>query len=149
MTPSSELLRAIQGADLILVRGAQGSGKSTFARYLVEQHDYLLLEPDDFYHAGPLYFWEKQWLKIAHQWNRWRTERALSAGRKVVVAETFYERRHLWPYLAMTPHYQVFRMSGEFENVHGVDPQTVAHVRSAMAPINSEIVLTTDWKAQA
>lgn|GEM_PF-6658461 len=140
MTPSYPELD-LQGIDLVLVRGAQGSGKSTFARHLVDTHGFLLLEPDEFYHAGPHYFWDRAWLAIAHQWNRWRTLKALEAGLKVVVAETFYEARFLHPYVAMTPHHAVYQMTGRFENVHNVPAETVERVRASMEAYPGEIIL--------
>lgn len=143
---AAQLDNLLTGASLVLVRGAQGSGKSTFARWLAENRGYLLLEPDDFYHAGPLYFWERSWQRIAHRWNRWRTAKALCAGQKVVVAETFYLRKHLFPYLAITPHYEVFRMTGTFENVHGVPAPVVQDVRDQMEPLSGETVLPPTWR---
>lgn len=131
----------LQGIDLVLVRGAQGAGKSTFAKHLVETHGFLLLEPDQFYHAGPHYFWDRAWLEIAHRWNRWRTQRALEAGHKVVVAETFYRAKWVAEYAAMTPHNAVFRLTGRFQNVHDVPPEVVEQVRADMEAYPGETVL--------
>lgn len=131
----------LQGIDLVLIRGAQGAGKSTLARHLVESHGFLPLEPDEFYHAGPHYFWERSWLRIAHRWNRWRTFRALSMGIKVVVAETFYRKEFLLPYVTMTPHHKVIRVVGEFQNVHEVPQEVVEQVRADMEPYPGEQII--------
>lgn len=133
------LIDLIRDAKLVLIRGQQGAGKSTLANRIAPLGGYTVLEQDDFFHVGAHYYWDADQMPSAYNWTLWRTQKALERGHRVVVPETFHRLRLMQPYLDLTPDHLVLRATGNYQNVHGVSPETVAHVRDTMETHHGEI----------
>ncbi|WP_422023385.1 AAA family ATPase [Pyruvatibacter mobilis] len=126
---------------LTLIRGAQGAGKSTLARMIVENTPQTVhLEADMFFMDGcGGYNWNPRFVDHAHRWCKDRTKALLDGGKSVVVSNTFIRVEHLRPYveLANERHIpvQTILVDADFGNVHGVDPVTVRHNRQRVEPL--------------
>ncbi len=103
--------------NLFLVRGLPGSGKSTFAKSICNQH----IEAD-MYFIDPVtgeYRFIASKIKQAHEWCQNRTEGWMIQGYNVVVSNTFTQEWEMDVYfeLAKKYNYKVFQVI--VENHHG------------------------------
>lgn len=115
--------------SLILVRGAPGSGKSTYAKTLgIKDH----FEADMWFDLNG--GWQPDKIKEAHEWCQNQAEEAMKAGRPVVVANTFIRLWEMQHYIDLAEKYgyQVEEIiaNGGFDNVHGVPKDKVDLMRS-------------------
>lgn len=117
---------------LTLVRGHQGSGKTTHAKSLVCQRPGLRhFEQDQFLERDGTYAYDPVRHAAAKQWCLKAAALALSNGHDVVVSNTFTTLAELEPYLALEKSgLEVVEMFHEFENTHGV-PQEVVEAKKA------------------
>ena len=120
-------------AELILIRGLPGSGKSVMARRLAES-GYEHFEADQYFIGKDgEYKFDGAQIKAAHDWCFDRARATLAAGLPVVVSNTFSRMWELQPYVDLAkelgaPLY-VMEARGAFENVHGVPAEHVARMK--------------------
>lgn len=117
---------------LYIVRGLPGSGKSTFAKKLlqqgkVQQH----LEADEFMtDENGDYKFDPSILQKCHQQCQMWTKYYLDRGQSVVVANTFTRKWEILPYTRMGAEYEVIEMSGEYKNIHGVPDHVIKQMKN-------------------
>lgn len=117
---------------LYIVRGLPGSGKSTFAKKLlqqgkVQQH----LEVDEFMtDKNGDYKFDPTILQKCHQQCQMWVKHYLDLGQSVVVANTFTRKWEIFPYIRMCSDYEVIEMSDEYENTHGVPDHVIKQMKS-------------------
>lgn len=116
---------------LLLVRGLPGSGKSTYAKSVVDDmgRPYVHVEADMYFvHENGDYIFDPAKLGVAHDWCQLKCAHALERGEDVVVSNTFVKRWELMPYIKMAKvldaDVEIKVMTGTYENVHGC-PQEV------------------------
>ena len=134
-------------APIILVRGAPGAGKSTFAQKLrdciFQKHNRItaIFETDNFFvdsinHHD--YHFDSDFLGIAHWWNQGEVIRCCRDCPEVpvIVANTFSQNWELKPYLEIAKAFKrpvyVFTLRTEHDNVHNVPEKTVQKHRLGM-----------------
>ena len=105
--------------ELVLIRGLPGSGKSTMARTFVSE-GFLHFEADMFFEVAGQYQYEASRIQEAHNWCQNSARHALTAGKRVVVSNTFTQLREMVPYFNMTQNVRVIEATGKWQNVHGV-----------------------------
>ena len=120
---------------LIILRGIPGSGKSTFAKYLVDDADFLVCETDKYFTDEKTgeYKFDSTKLKYAHKYCQDLVETYMSDSlinnqfyNKIVVSNTMTMEWEMKPYfeLAEKYGYKVFTIIMENrhngKNVHGV-----------------------------
>lgn len=134
---------------LILIRGLQGSGKTTLAKMIV--HDNISekqldrcvplgfdVSSDEFFclNTGE-YEFDPTKLGDAHQWCQSKCRGAMEAECEmhelIVVHNTFSRQWEVDPYLKMAEIYgytvQVIECQGQFENIHNVPKEAIDRTR--------------------
>lgn len=117
---------------LYIVRGLPGSGKSTFAKKLlqegkVQQH----LEADEFMtDENGDYKFDPSILQKCHQQCQMWTKYYLDLGQSVVVANTFSRKWEILAYTRMGAEFEVVEMTGEYKNIHGVPDHIIKQMKS-------------------
>ena len=111
---------------LYIVRGIPGSGKSTFAKKLLEQGKVQQhLEADEFMtDENGDYKFDPTILQKCHQQCQMWVKYYLDRGQSVVVSNTFSRKWEILPYTRMGAEFEVIEMKGNYQNVHNV-PQFI------------------------
>ena len=130
--------------ELVLVRGASGSGKSTFVGK--EYPNHVHLETDMYWYDDKGdYNFDPTKLKTAHEWCQRETLNALKDGKNVVVSNTFIKKWEIEPYINMAKElgipYKIYRMTAQYDNVHGVPLKVVKRMRDTIEPIDGETIV--------
>ena len=130
-------------ATLSLFRGYPGSGKSTAAQKLFP--GVVLFENDMYLMRDGKYCWSKDTVKDAIKWCHSSVENALKNNMDVCVANTFTKRRFIESYRQLAEKYDakfnVYRCTGNFKNVHGLNDTMVDSFKRAMEDYADEITL--------
>lgn len=121
---------------LTLIRGHQGSGKTTQAQQLVAAQPGLRhLESDQFLGRADNYAYDPVRHAAARQWCLSATAHALACGHDVVVATTFTTHAELAPYLALpSAGVRVIEMFLDYPNLHGVPDEIVQAKKAQFEP---------------
>lgn len=125
--------------NVILVRGAPGSGKSTFARKNFPKH--ILIEADDYFMINNKYHFDYKNIKDAHKWCQWRFSQLHKNGQSIIVANTFTKLWEMEHYLNIAPNAVVYRCTGEWNNIHGVSESKVREMRDRIEAFQGEIIV--------
>jgi predicted kinase len=120
-------------AELILIRGLPGSGKTTMASEQFPNH--IHLETDYyFYDVDGTYNFDGTKIQEAHDWCYALTEENIKEGHGVVVSNTFTTWKELKPYTKLAVKYgcqfKVFEMYNEYKNKHNVPEHTIKAMKS-------------------
>lgn len=110
-------------ADLILVRGISGSGKSTFAALIAPECN--VAADDYFIGADGAYNFDASKLPEAHRWCLGMVSSAMDARTAVIaVANTFTQEWEMAPYIQAAEAYgytvHIVIKEGNFDDVHNV-----------------------------
>jgi len=132
---------------LILVRGASGSGKSTFARKLAAEIGGEVYETDEFFIVNGEYRFDPNKLGWAHKSNQRRARKALEEGKQVIVPNTLTTLREIRDYTSIAVELGipvvVYRSEGKFQNTHGVPAEKVQAMRDRMVDFPGEIIINS------
>jgi len=102
---------------LIIVRGLQGSGKTSFAQLLGTK---AICCTDDYLMHDGVYLWKGEYLRAAHDWCFRKCRRFMKAqAERVVVANTSPRERDLRPYMDLAEDFGYKVFSVIVENRHG------------------------------
>lgn len=101
--------------ELILLRGLPGSGKSTFAKRICNQH----VEADMYFIQDGEYKFDFTKIKEAHKWCHDKTEEWMKQGYNVVVSNTFTQDWEMAAYFKLAEVYGYRVHSLIVENRHG------------------------------
>lgn len=108
--------------SLFLIRGLPGSGKSSFAKLICNQH----VEADMFFMQDGEYKFDASKIKQAHEWCRNKTEEWMKKGYHVVVSNTFTQEWEMAPYYELAEKYGYRVYSLVVENRHnGINEHNV------------------------
>ena len=126
-----------------IFRGPPGGGKSTSAKRMFPGT--LLLENDMFLISDDQYKWSKDRVRVGIDLCMKMTEMALENKSDVVVANTFTKRRYIAAYEKLAMKYgakfEVYRCTGNYQNVHGLTDEMVTSFKNAMEDWSGEIIL--------
>ena len=137
---------------LIIVRGAMGSGKSTFANKLANKLIRFGYKPTDICHFEADQFFMDEYgnynfvptkLWLAHKQCLEKTKKCLLRDKIVIVSNTFATKKEMKPYMDFADEndipVEVYRCTGEYQNVHGVPDNVVVAKRKQMEDIPNEV----------
>lgn len=128
-----------------------GSGKSTFANKLTNKLIKFGYKPTDICHFEADQFFmdengnynfvpTKLWL--AHKQCLEKTKKCLLRDKIVIVANTFATKKEMKPYFDFAEEndipVEVYRCTGEYQNVHGVPDDVVVAKRKQMEDVLNE-----------
>lgn len=139
---------------LILIRGIPGSGKSTYSnkirahliKFGYDPNDIIQCEADMFFEDDEgNYNWDESKLGIAHKTCFNNAKNALSNHKIAIVSNTFVTRKSLKPYIKlaseMNAEVEVYRCTGNYQNVHNVPPEVVDNMRENFLPFDGEKIV--------
>lgn len=128
-------------ADLVLVRGVPGSGKTTYVKKNLKGYKHF--EADQYFEKSGEYKFNVSELKNAHEECLNNTRKELEKGNKVVVSNTFVRRWELDKYLSLARDLnktvKVIRMTKQFKNEHGVPEDKVKEMKGNFQDYDGEI----------
>ena len=113
---------------LVIVRGCPGSGKSSFARFISSDCEYIICEADKYFidNASGEYKFNPAKLKDAHEWCRATVEMYMHDStlnnqfyRTIVVSNTSTQEWEMEPYFDLAKKYGYKVFSIIVENRHG------------------------------
>lgn len=141
---------------LILVRGHPGSGKTTFANFLLTQlkegETGFEVAADDYFidEETGVYIFNPKELGQAHKFCQALSRIILRSyvHEYVIVHNTFTRLWEMQPYLNMAKENNhpviVFKCEGEYQNVHGVPQKKVEEMKRRYEPYEGEHLVTFD-----
>lgn len=123
---------------LIIIRGLPGSGKSTKAKSIIDEVDYIgysyaHYEADMFW--GNDYNFNIDYLYAAHQWCYSNVLKSLLIDRKeiVIVSNTFTTKQEVYKYvdlaLELGVDYEIITCKGEYGSIHDVPDEAIKRMK--------------------
>lgn len=103
------------------------------------------LEGDDYFTVQGQYFFNRDWLKQAHQRCYRLTEAALHDGLNVVVANTFTRAHEVQGYINLASQFsadiKVYRCAGQYGSIHNVPEHVMENMRGRFGDwVGEEII---------
>lgn len=130
-------------AQLHLVRGIPGSGKSTFVHKMFPSIFHV--ENDMFHMHDGAYDWDKDNMPDAIAWCASMVETALEHGMDAVVSNTFTKCKFIEHYKKIAEKhgasFHVYRCIGQFKNVHGLGNALVDSFKKSMEDWPGETIV--------
>jgi len=128
--------------ELILIRGLPGSGKSTIAKFMLNENT-VHFEADLYFMVNGRYRFKPDKLSDAHQWCQRETNQSLVMGKRVIVSNTFTTMKELEPYFAIAADHKilpnVITCNNRFDNIHSVPPETMEKMQKRWEDDISEL----------
>lgn len=126
LPPPEEVLQA----QLLLIRGLPGSGKSSMAKSVLNRRYFdHHLEADMFHMSRGRYIYEPVHSADAHAWCLNTTRVYLNNNRRVVVANTFVMLDQLRPYMTLGFPFHIVEARGAWGSTHNVPEEIVDAMR--------------------
>ena len=129
---------------LILIRGISGSGKTTYAKKLMNEDPSLSHYEADMYFLDQngKYNFDPKKLPEAHAWCINETENDLSNNKSVIVSNTFTTKWEIQKYIDLGEKYGatvvIKKATGKYKNLHGVPEEAIKKMQSRWETIHGE-----------
>jgi predicted kinase len=131
---------------LVIIRGAAGSGKSTYAQKFVAA-GYVRVESDDFFtdHNG-IYKWDGSRLPEVFHKQLVKVTRYLFSGQNVVMPGCFTKLSDMKDYINFCHEYgieyEIHEMKTQYQNIHDVPEEKVQSMIARFQPYAGAIHVT-------
>ncbi len=116
-------------ANLILVRGIPGSGKSTLSDEFIKI-GYRKLEADQFFIVDGVYKFDPSKIRQAHEFCQKNALEAMKRGENICISNTFTRLSEMHFYLLHAKEYNynvyIVKATGNHPDVHNVPAETKA-----------------------
>ena len=151
--------------NLLIVRGLPGSGKSTFAKSILDNSNDCALvtksfnnmvythhyEADMFFENNGVYNFNKNYISNAHDWCYSNVVKSLLDGNNTIVSNTFVKLWELKKYLDLLntiPEISltVVELQTQFKGIHDVPADTIKKMKTNWEEIPEEIAQTITIK---
>lgn len=115
--------------ELVIIRGLPGAGKSTYAK--THYPDHVLMEADQYFMKNGVYNYNPNLIHNAHEHCFYETISSLSAGKDVVVANTFVINSHISRYTRLIAEMKpsvdirIVELEPRFTSIHNVPKDTI------------------------
>lgn len=131
---------------LYIIRGLPGSGKSTYARKMLEEYKHLKhFEADMYFYQNGHYIFDALKLNAAHAWCLQQVKTHLEQGESVIVSNTFTQLWEMKKYIDLARRVGadivVYRTVGNFKNIHGVPDGKIELMNERWEPYSQEIII--------
>lgn len=128
-------------ADLVLIRGIPGSGKTTYVKKNLKGYKHY--EADQYFEKDGKYDFDASKIKDAHSDCFNKTKASLHDGDKVVVSNTFTKKWEMQRYIKlakdMNKKVMVLRTTKEFKNTNGVPKEKVQQMKDRFEDVPGEV----------
>lgn len=141
---------------LVIIRGIPGSGKSTHASGLIKAYQSegrttAHFEADMFFtHEDGSYHWNPKQIGFAHQWCQNKVREALQNCDVVIVSNTSVKKKDVDIYVKIAEEagakYDIYRMFGQYPNVHAVPAETVQKMLESFEDYPGELCVNPPRK---
>lgn len=134
-------------AKLTIIRGIPGSGKSTFAKKMIDRNMADLHYEADMYFLDKdgIYRYDPSKIAFAHSWCKSKVLKALSKGFRVIVSNTFTRRSEMEPYITYCIDngipFEVIRLETQYGNIHNVPKEVLSNMKSRFQDFPNETIL--------
>lgn len=123
---------------LVIIRGAAGSGKTTYAEQFVAD-GYVRVESDDFFtDRNGIYRWDQTRMTEVFRKQFVKVTRYLFSGQDVVMPGCFTKLSDMKDYINFCHdygiEYEIYEMKTQFQNIHGVTDDKVELMRNRFQP---------------
>ena len=121
---------------LYILRGLPGSGKSTFAKKMIDKKMAdVHFEADMFFvDRNGQYRFDPSKLGSAHRWCENNVKRALESGKNVVVSNTFTTLKEMKPYIDYCREngypFMVVRLNTQYKSIHAVPEKSIMKMKT-------------------
>lgn len=123
--------------QVIILRGAPGSGKSTFANKIKQnfpEMNYRICEADQYFMVDGEYVFDSRQLGSAHRQCFYSFLGGLVARQGVIVSNTNTRLSEIDPYFEVAKEFgvvpYVFTMKTQYESIHGVPQDKVVEMKN-------------------
>ena len=129
----------MQDAQVVIVRGLPGSGKTTLAREIAMECGYVHIENDMYFETEEGYIHDRSRLSDAQLWCFNLARDTVLMGKKVVISNVFTKIAHMRNFLELSDSVAVIECAGEFGSTHGVPPDVIHRMRARWEPFHGAV----------
>jgi hypothetical protein len=125
---------------LVIVRGAAGSGKSTFSKKLVElTNDFEHFEADMYFMNDGVYKWDRTKTSSAHEWCYGQVFKNIKLGQSCIVSNTFIKNWEMEKYFGLYKFCDIYvvTVDGNYGSIHNVPLDIIQKMKDGFEELST------------